>query len=240
MLNLALLIGWLLAIFIGALELIIVFFIVTSRINIANIISDENGDASMSRFQFLIFTFVVAMSLFYLIIKSQPPQFPVITPEVLALLGISGASYVISKAIQANRDTQLLKTKAQKASAAINGITGKNGSDTVIIVPQVSHENRDINSAVSTLETNADKNSLVMTLAIGNLQKGASGKDVYQLQQRLHELEFYLGSINGIFDEQTEFAVKAFQVSEGLADDGIVGPSTLEALGLTSWRLKLT
>ncbi|MBD6620710.1 hypothetical protein FNW02_34355 [Komarekiella sp. 'clone 1'] len=240
MLILALLIGWLLTIFIGALELIIVFFIVTNRINIANIISDENGDASLSRFQFLIFTFVVAMSLFYLIIKSQSPQFPIITPEVLTLLGISGASYVISKAIQANRDTQLLKAKAQQASATINGITRKNGSDTVIAVSQVQNKNSDINDVVSILETNADKNSLVTTLAISNLQKGASGKDVRQLQQRLHELEFYSASINGIFDEQTEFAVKTFQVSEGLADDGIVGPSTLEALGLTSWRLEFT
>jgi hypothetical protein len=126
--DLALAIGWIIAIFIAALEAIIIFFIVVGKININKIISDENGDASLSRFQFLIFTFVVAMSLFYLVVKSDPPQFPPITPEILGLLGISSASYVIAKGIQASRDTQMKEIRIQENTSIDRSNEPKNGS----------------------------------------------------------------------------------------------------------------
>jgi hypothetical protein len=137
MLNLALVIGWIIAIFIAALEVIIVVFILTGKINIAKLISDENGDASLSRFQFLIFTFVVSMSLFYLIVSLTPPKFPEIPIEILGLLGISGGTYAIAKGIQASRDPEVKKAeaelieaeaKAKQASGITNGMTGTPGS----------------------------------------------------------------------------------------------------------------
>jgi peptidoglycan hydrolase-like protein with peptidoglycan-binding domain len=67
-----------------------------------------------------------------------------------------------------------------------------------------------------------------------NLQNESSGSDVTNLQLRLQELGFELSSIDGIFNSETEAAVKAFQDREGLAVDGIVGCSTQEALGLSS------
>ena len=56
--------------------------------------------------------------------------------------------------------------------------------------------------------------------------------DVVQLQQRLSELEFYQGSIDGVWNQETIAAVKEFQKAEGLAEDGVVGMTTLEALDL--------
>ena len=51
------------------------------------------------------------------------------------------------------------------------------------------------------------------------------------LQEKLRSLGFSPGRIDGDFGPGTEAAVIAFQRSEGLLADGIVGPVTLEALG---------
>ncbi|MBA7694191.1 hypothetical protein ES703_102798 [subsurface metagenome] len=68
----------------GCLALIILYFIITGKINLEKLICEPNGDASMSRLQFLIFTFVIAISLYLIIIGKDPL-------EILILLGISGA-----------------------------------------------------------------------------------------------------------------------------------------------------
>jgi uncharacterized BrkB/YihY/UPF0761 family membrane protein len=101
---LGLTIGWILTVFIGLLALVIVVKVWKGDIDLNYLISDELGYASLSRFQFLIFTFVVAMSLFYLIVVKSPPDYPIVPPQILALLGISGGSYVLSKGIQTSRD----------------------------------------------------------------------------------------------------------------------------------------
>ena len=104
---LGLVIGWILTAFIGLLAVMILVKIWRGDIDLNYLISDENGWASLSRFQFLIFTFVVAISLFYLIVSSTPPVYPAIPKEILALLGISGGSYVVSKGIQTSRDVSM-------------------------------------------------------------------------------------------------------------------------------------
>src|SRR5262249_58734258 len=64
--------------------------------------SEKDGPASLSRFQFLMFTFVIGMCLLVLTLESG--EFPKVTPEILGLLGISGGSYVVSKGIQKTQD----------------------------------------------------------------------------------------------------------------------------------------
>jgi len=61
---------------------------------------------------------------------------------------------------------------------------------------------------------------------------GSSGSEVKKLQEKLQELELYLGPIDSLFGQGVEMAVKEFQESQGLAADGIAGISTLVALGL--------
>lgn len=99
---LKLVIGWILTIFLGVLALILLFRIATNKISLKYIISDDRGYASLSRFQFMIFTFVIAMTLFYLV--AIDGKYPVIPNQILALLGISGGSYVVAKGIQTSRD----------------------------------------------------------------------------------------------------------------------------------------
>ena len=107
--TLGLAIGWILTVFIGLLAVMIVIKIWKGDIDLNYLISDENGWASLSRFQFLLFTFVVGMSLFYLVVADTPPKYPLIPKEILALLGISGGSYVVSKGIQNSRDVDMTK-----------------------------------------------------------------------------------------------------------------------------------
>jgi len=121
---LGLVIGWMLTIIIAALALKILVKVWKDEIDLEYLISDSEGYASLSRFQFLVFTFVVAMSLFYLIVIKSPPDYPAIPNQILALLGISGGSYVISKGIQqgattsetAEEETQ--KTTVKKTTGA--------------------------------------------------------------------------------------------------------------------------
>lgn len=67
---------------------------------------------------------------------------------------------------------------------------------------------------------------------IVDLKFGSTGAEVIKLQQLLHDKGFNPGAIDGAFGENTDSAVKAFQRSVGLEDDGIVGVNTRTALGL--------
>lgn len=58
------------------------------------------------------------------------------------------------------------------------------------------------------------------------------GPRVKKVQQRLAELGFAVGDVDGIYGPQTERAVRDFQNQAGLTPDGEVGPDTLGALGI--------
>lgn len=58
------------------------------------------------------------------------------------------------------------------------------------------------------------------------LRLGMRGPEVFWLQTRLRSTGFFKGTVDGIFGEATEVAVKAAQQNYGLNADGIVGPST--------------
>ena len=63
-------------------------------------------------------------------------------------------------------------------------------------------------------------------------RKGSSGNTVVQIQQKLSELGYYSGSVDGIYGSMTEKAVRSFQNARGLTADGIAGNNTLKALGI--------
>ncbi len=64
------------------------------------------------------------------------------------------------------------------------------------------------------------------------LKAGSHGPEVVALQDALHAHGFNPGRSRGTFDDATEAAVLAFQRSEGLLADGIVGHRTATTLGL--------
>lgn len=91
--------------------------IIRGNIDLSALLSESGKGASMSRFQLLIFTFVIALSLFLLVVQNGT-AFPKIPPDVLTLLGISASTYAVSKGIQAG---------SQPVQNGGNGSSGGNG-----------------------------------------------------------------------------------------------------------------
>lgn len=63
---------------------------------------------------------------------------------------------------------------------------------------------------------------------------GSSGKEVTAIQNALKERGLFSGEATGYYGTKTQTAVKRFQKQKGLSVDGIAGPQTLNALGITS------
>ena len=109
-LKLSLEYGMLILLFLFAF--LILAAIASGKIDISKLITEEGGGASMSRFQLLIFTFVIGLSFFLVVVCDC--RMPDIPANVLALLGISATTYGVSKGIQ--------------ASGGLKGKTGTDGS----------------------------------------------------------------------------------------------------------------
>ncbi|WP_407674273.1 peptidoglycan-binding domain-containing protein [Nodularia harveyana] len=62
------------------------------------------------------------------------------------------------------------------------------------------------------------------------LRLGMNNSEVRKLQERLKQLGFLTGVVDGDFGMMTEAAVKAAQRRYGLEDDGVVGGATWEAI----------
>jgi hypothetical protein len=99
--------GWVVLAFLTFLGGVLVYLIATGRINLTKLVSEQNGDASMSRFQLLIFTFVIALCVLYVTVAPDNSGLPDIPTSVLTLLGISASSYAVGKGLQTQRDTTM-------------------------------------------------------------------------------------------------------------------------------------
>lgn len=64
------------------------------------------------------------------------------------------------------------------------------------------------------------------------------GYDVYFLQVRLKNLGFNPGNLDGKFGPNTTSALKAFQKSVGISQDGVAGPQTYYKLGASLKKKK--
>jgi len=64
------------------------------------------------------------------------------------------------------------------------------------------------------------------------LQANSTGPEVEALQKALVAQGYFVGAIDGVFGRHTLAAVVYFQSVNGLALDGVVGPQTLELLGI--------
>jgi hypothetical protein len=73
----------------------------------------DEAKASLSRFQFLVFTFVIAG--LFLLLSIESGSFVEVPQNVLVLLGISGGSYVISKTVGPSQRKDDASTKSKTA-----------------------------------------------------------------------------------------------------------------------------
>ncbi len=93
-------VGWVTLVFVSLLGAAILYKVWTNQIDLKSLLgNDKDGDASMSRFQLLIFTFVVALSFFYLVTAANAEGLPEVPGSVLTMLGISGSAYLVAKGI---------------------------------------------------------------------------------------------------------------------------------------------
>jgi hypothetical protein len=96
--KLKLTIGYAVLVLVLMFGLAVIAAIIRGQIDLSELISELDGGASMSRFQLLIFTFVIALSFLYLTISAR--TFPDVPAQVLTLLGLSASTYAVSKGIQ--------------------------------------------------------------------------------------------------------------------------------------------
>ena len=117
--KLQLAIGYALLVLVFLYGAIVLIKMATGTIDLRLLLAEDGGGASMSRFQLLIFTLVIALSFFLLVAKGG--KFPDVSPEVLALLGISATTYGVSKGIQAGAGLKGKEPTAKEADGGKNG-----------------------------------------------------------------------------------------------------------------------
>jgi FtsH-binding integral membrane protein len=105
--------AWVVAVVVAAFGLVVIVQMLRGKIRLDDILSEPGtpGSASLAKLQFLIFTFVVALSLFVITIQKQ--EFPEIKPGILVLLGISAGSSLVSSGISASMRVRLAEVRAR-------------------------------------------------------------------------------------------------------------------------------
>ena len=76
--------------------------------------------------------------------------------------------------------------------------------------------------------------SLAQQAQAATYRQGSTGEQVRIIQTKLKNWGYYDGAVDGIFGSGTAEAVRYFQRKNGLTADGIVGPATLKALGMST------
>ncbi len=118
------------------------------------------------------------------------------------LLNQSGANLTVDGIFGQNTENAV-RAFQQNNSLAVDGVVGANTWRTLLCLPPYPV-----------------------------LRQGARGNYVRFLQQLLEANLFSVGGIDGIFGQNTENAVRAFQRSKSLAVDGVVGANTWNSLTL--------
>ena len=107
--------------------------------------------------------------------------------------------------------------------AAVGVFNGKKAAAPPITLP-VTH-------IMTTTQTTTQTNTTSATQAPSTpLSPGAQGSQVKLLQKALAKLGYSPGQADGDYGIGTKVAVERFQAAKGLAQDGTVGPQTLNAI----------
>ncbi|MCU1459213.1 MAG: Ykud protein [Actinomycetia bacterium] len=82
-------------------------------------------------------------------------------------------------------------------------------------------------------------NQMLPDLHGGSIGIGARGPDTQVYEQRLADLRFDVGAVDGSFDQQTQYAVQGFQKLEGLPITSRIDLATSQAMATFKWPLPL-
>ncbi|MBR6902787.1 MAG: peptidoglycan-binding protein, partial [Clostridia bacterium] len=95
------------------------------------------------------------------------------------------------------------------------------------------HEGDKMNKMIKILIIAITITCLLCMSAAALSKMGSVGNEVTAIQNVLKRQGYYTGAVDGIFGSKTLAAVKSFQRANGLTVDGIAGPQTLKALGIS-------
>jgi hypothetical protein len=109
--------------FITGIQAVILYQIATNKIDLHQLIATDAGNASLSRFQFLLFTFILGAGLLHLTLKGS--GFRAVDDEILMLLGISGASYAIGKSLDKPTPRTVTTTTAASSDPSSTAVVSK-------------------------------------------------------------------------------------------------------------------
>lgn len=123
------------------------------------------------------------------------------------------------------RYLQFVLSKLGYAVGAVDGAFGTNTANAVRAFQQANGLTPD---GIVGRNTWYKLNNLTPDARI--LRKGSYGAEVRYLQQKLYSKLYNVGTVDGIFGQNTENAVREFQTENGLAADGIVGRNTWDYL----------
>ena len=76
--------------------------------------------------------------------------------------------------------------------------------------------------------------ALVPEAQAASYKRGSTGTVVTQIQEKLKSWGYYFGETDGVYGSLTVKAVTLFQQKNGLTADGIAGPATLSAMGISA------
>lgn len=113
-----------------------------------------------------------------------------------------------------------------------DGLAGKNTYDKLYSGSVSSSGSSSSGSASSSGSSGSSSNG--WTIPKRTLRKGYTGDDVISVQQRLKELGYYTGLVDGKYGSGSMAAVKAFQEKHGLTADGLAGTATYAILFSTN------
>jgi hypothetical protein len=137
--RLKIVVGYVILILIFFFGLIVLINMATGAIDLTQLLAEGDGGASLSRFQLLIFTFVISLSLFMIIVAAKPPAFPAIPTEILTLLGISASTYAVSKGIQASNPEATKKKVPPTQTTSTTQTTGSTPTPAPTPTPPPAH-----------------------------------------------------------------------------------------------------
>lgn len=91
----------------GLLCMMLLYKMWTNQINLSSLLMEANGDASMCRFQLLVFSLVVAVGMYLYMLNHL--DLPKLDQSILTLLGISASTYAAGKGISFSRPEGVTK-----------------------------------------------------------------------------------------------------------------------------------
>ncbi|MEC4854191.1 MAG: peptidoglycan-binding protein, partial [Jaaginema sp. PMC 1079.18] len=146
----------------------------------------------------------------------------------LSVMGVANEAIAILKLGDRGVQVKAVQTRLQELgyfNATATGYFGPITEGAVIRFQKA--QNLAADGRVGTQTQAALQNTTAAnTASTRSWRRGSQGDAVRVIQEQLGVAGFYNYAANGVFDANTENAVKAFQQAGGLTMDGVVGPKT--------------